>query len=246
MNNKIILSIALSLVMSSFAVVQAEDSADTAAKATEAATTPAKADKAADKASTADTPDAKAVQDMMLSDSKKQDAKDAAAQDTATQESSAQGNATQEAATPEAPAQASDSTVKSAAPALGEVDFSGVSSLRGENAIDSEAQVTDSKQLPADRAPIMRNYFQQPPLIPHRIREYRITTNNNKCLSCHSWKNAAKARATKISQTHFADRDGNAHSTVAARRYFCTQCHVPQVDAKPLVENEFKPVDDLK
>ena len=253
MNNKIILSIALSLVMSSFAVVQAEDAApaaDTAAKATEA-TSPAP---------TADTPDANAVKDMMLSDSKKQDAKDAATQETATQEAPAQGDTTatatqetpaqddttQESAAPEAPAQASDSSVKSAAPALGEVDFSGVSSLRGENAINADALTTDNKQLPADRAPIMRNYFQQPPLIPHRIREYRITTNNNKCLSCHSWKNAAKARATKISQTHFADRDGNAHSTVAARRYFCTQCHVPQVDAKPLVENEFKPVDDLK
>jgi len=212
MNNKIILSIALSLIMSSFAVVQAEE------------TKPA------------DTPNAAAVKDMMLSDSQKQDAKNAAStpSDTAT------------TAPKPATTQSADSSVKSATPALANVDFNGVASLRGDNAINAEAQATDNKQLPADRAPIMRNYFQQPPLIPHRIREYRITTNNNKCLSCHSWKNAAKARATKISQTHFADRDGNAHSTVAARRYFCTQCHVPQVDAKPLVENEFKPVDDLK
>ena len=125
-------------------------------------------------------------------------------------------------------------------------DFSGVTSLRGENALNNMAQVADNKQLPADSLPIARNYFQQPPLVPHRIREYKITLNNNKCLSCHSWKNYKKARAIKISQTHFEDRDGNAQSTVAARRYFCNQCHVPQVDAKPLVENEFKPVSDLK
>ncbi len=126
------------------------------------------------------------------------------------------------------------------------IPFTGVSSLRGNNAIKEEAQKASVKQLPADRAPIMRNYFQQPPLIPHRVREYRITVNNNKCLSCHSWKNAKTYGATKISQTHFADRDGNAHSTVAARRYFCNQCHVPQVDAKPLVDNLFKPVSELK
>jgi len=127
-----------------------------------------------------------------------------------------------------------------------EYDFKGVQSLRGENGLNDLSFAAENKHLPADRLPIMRNYFQQPPLIPHRIREYKITTNHNKCLTCHSWKNYKKSKATKISQTHFSDREGNAQSTVAARRYFCNQCHVPQVDAKPLVENEFKPVDDLK
>jgi cytochrome c-type protein NapB len=30
-----------------------------------------------------------------------------------------------------------------------------------------------------------------------------------------------------------------------SRRYFCTQCHVPQTDVKPLVENRFQTIDDL-
>ncbi len=242
MNNKIILTLALSLSLSSFVVAQAEDA------------TPA-AEPAAEK--TVDTPDAKAVKDMMLEASKEQDAKDAAAQENMTQDIANQDATAQDASTTEATnsdtnsteaseTEETSSTVSSAAPPLGDVEFSGVSSLRGENAINSESQKPDIKQLPEDRPPIQRNYFQQPPLIPHRIREYRITKNHNKCLSCHSWKNAAKMGATKISQTHFADRDGNTHSAVAARRYFCTQCHVPQVNAKPLVENEFKPVDDLK
>ena len=48
------------------------------------------------------------------------------------------------------------------------------------------------------------------------------------------------------SQTHFADRESNVMANVAARRYFCTQCHVPQVDAKPLVENTFEPVQNIR
>lgn len=97
----------------------------------------------------------------------------------------------------------------------------------------------------SDSDVVDRNYFQQPPVIPHKVEEYRITANNNKCMSCHSWENYKDSGATKISQTHFKDRDGKDHSTLAARRYFCTQCHVPQVDAPPLVENEFKPVKEL-
>ncbi|BAN97353.1 hypothetical protein E05_25870 [Plautia stali symbiont] len=36
---------------------------------------------------------------------------------------------------------------------------------------------------------------------------------------------------------------GVMSSTVSPRRYFCLQCHVPQTDAKPVVENTFKPAD---
>jgi cytochrome c-type protein NapB len=35
-------------------------------------------------------------------------------------------------------------------------------------------------------------------------------------------------------------------ANVSARRYFCVQCHVPQTNAKPLVENTFQPVEALK
>ncbi|KAG1682845.1 Methylamine utilization ferredoxin-type protein MauN [Nymphon striatum] len=148
------------------------------------------------------------------------------------------------AITPEFPA-VTESAVKSATPPMTNIDFKGVNSLRGGSALDKNSDAADIKLLPADSLPIARNYFQQPPLIPHRIREYKITVRNNKCMTCHSWKTYKKAKATKVSQTHFEDRDGNAQSTLAARRYFCTQCHVPQVDAKPLIENNFKPVSDL-
>ena len=43
-----------------------------------------------------------------------------------------------------------------------------------------------------------------------------------------------------ISITHFMDRDGQVLADVTPRRYFCTECHVQQTDARPLVPNTFK------
>ncbi|MFZ1045029.1 MAG: nitrate reductase cytochrome c-type subunit, partial [Pseudolabrys sp.] len=33
---------------------------------------------------------------------------------------------------------------------------------------------------------------------------------------------------------------GQVLADVTPRRYFCTACHVPQTDAKPLVDNTFE------
>jgi cytochrome c-type protein NapB len=117
-----------------------------------------------------------------------------------------------------------------------------VSSLRGASDIDQNTPAPSSKRYSKDGEPIARDYVQQPPLIPHKITNYRINLKSNKCMSCHSWSKYREAGATKISQTHFQSRDKNVLANVSARRYFCTQCHVPQVGAKPLVENYFKPV----
>ncbi len=121
-----------------------------------------------------------------------------------------------------------------------------VQSLRGDTDLTDEATAPEVQYYNKDGQPIDRNYVQQPPLIPHKIDGYRITIKHNKCLSCHSWKNYKSKNATKISQTHFESRDGFVLANVSARRYFCTQCHVPQTNAKPLVENEFKPVEVLR
>ena len=117
-----------------------------------------------------------------------------------------------------------------------------VSSLRGATDIDQNSSAPAAKKYNKDEEPIARDYVQQPPLIPHKITNYRINLKSNKCMSCHSWTNYREANATKISQTHFESRDKNVLANVSARRYFCTQCHVPQVGAKPLVENDFQPV----
>jgi cytochrome c-type protein NapB len=103
----------------------------------------------------------------------------------------------------------------------------------------------DSFRTLRDREPYPRDFVQQPPLIPHSVRGYAITMNFNKCMDCHGWSRAKEAGATKVSLTHFKDRDGKELSNISPRRYFCLQCHVPQTDAQPLVANTFKPVETL-
>jgi cytochrome c-type protein NapB len=120
-----------------------------------------------------------------------------------------------------------------------------VQSLRGE-VVQTDSAAPEIKPYYKDRPPMTRDYLQQPPLIPHKIDDYRVNIKHNKCLSCHSWQNYKKHNATKISQTHFESRDGAVMSNVSPRRYFCQQCHVPQADAQPLVENTFTPVDAMK
>jgi cytochrome c-type protein NapB len=91
-----------------------------------------------------------------------------------------------------------------------------------------------------------RNYPMQPPLIPHKTRDYQVDLNVNKCLSCHARKRTAESQATMISVTHYMDRDGNFLADISPRRYFCQQCHVTQKDLKKLpVENDFVDMDQV-
>lgn len=121
----------------------------------------------------------------------------------------------------------------------------GVESLRGETLIESTRPADEMKKYPREQA-LDSDYVYQPPLIPHNIRNYEVSLNANKCLSCHSWKNAKEMGATKISVTHFINREDAVLADVSPRRYFCLQCHVPQAEAKPLVKNEFERVDSLR
>jgi len=90
-----------------------------------------------------------------------------------------------------------------------------------------------------------RNYPMQPPTIPHKSASYRIDLNSNKCLSCHSRRLVTESQAPMVSVTHYMDREGNFLAEVSPRRYFCNQCHVPQNEVKPLVENIFQDIDEI-
>lgn len=118
-------------------------------------------------------------------------------------------------------------------------------SLRGETPIDKTPEADMFKQE-KDRPPIPRDFIQQPPLIPHSVRNYNITLNFNKCMDCHAWSKYKEAGATKVSLTHFKDTSGKDLANISPRRYFCTQCHVPQTDAMPLVNNNFQRADGLR
>ncbi len=112
--------------------------------------------------------------------------------------------------------------------------------LRGGSVVDPDLPPGTYRII--EGTPLPRDFVQQPPLVPHKVEGYEVSLNFNKCLECHAWDTAARHRAPRISITHFRDREGTELANISPSRYFCNQCHVPQVDAKPLVENEFTPV----
>jgi cytochrome c-type protein NapB len=114
-----------------------------------------------------------------------------------------------------------------------------VHSLRGADVAAPEPVPDNFRPIP-DQAPIQRDYVQQPPLVPHKVDGYQVTAKFNKCMDCHAWSRYKETGATKVSLTHFKDREGGELSNISPRRYFCMQCHVPQTDAKPLVGNRFE------
>lgn len=90
-----------------------------------------------------------------------------------------------------------------------------------------------------------RAYSMQPPTIPHKIDGYQVDKRFNRCLDCHAREKAFDSRAVPLSVTHYMDRNGNVLGEVSPRRYFCNQCHVAQVEAKPLVPNDFRDIAEV-
>jgi cytochrome c-type protein NapB len=115
-----------------------------------------------------------------------------------------------------------------------------VTSLRGDNALNSESEKAYNKrQLIADGG-IARSYNIQPPMIPHRIDKETVNLKMNTCMKCHSEKTYEKKHAPKLGDSHYVNREDRVLERVSARRYFCLQCHATQVSAPPLVDNLFE------
>ena len=126
-----------------------------------------------------------------------------------------------------------------------------------------------TKAAPGTAKRFERSFVNAPPLIPHSVEGLLpITKKNNACLGCHMPNVAKSMGATPIPPSHFTDfrpatkigADGKVikEGKVVANssdigvvlhkehklyegRYNCSQCHVPQANAKPLVANNFKP-----
>jgi cytochrome c-type protein NapB len=117
--------------------------------------------------------------------------------------------------------------------------------------VTGAAQPMSLDRVPALGRPVvddvkrMRNYPEQPPVIPHSIDGYQLTLNTNRCMDCHKREFTEGSGAPMISVTHFQDRDGQVLSDVTPRRYFCTACHVQQTDVQPLVPNLFQDAKDV-
>ena len=119
------------------------------------------------------------------------------------------------------------------------------STLRGSTPLDQEgpAPAMTPEQNTSVREP--RNYPEQPPVIPHAIQGYEISLRANKCLSCHARTRVQESQAPMISITHFFDRGGQVLASISPRRYFCTQCHVPQHNVRAPIKNDFVDIDSL-
>ena len=121
---------------------------------------------------------------------------------------------------------------------------SGVAQLRSTPLDETGAPPPMRAQSDTDIRQV-RNYPEQPPVVPHSIEGYQVDLNANKCLTCHARARTGDSQAPMVSVTHYIDRDGQVLGAISARRYFCTQCHVPQHPDEPAVANTFVDIDTL-
>lgn len=117
--------------------------------------------------------------------------------------------------------------------------------LRGPTPLDKEPKAPRMATVENFDVRRGRAYTSQPPTIPHAIDRYELTRNVNFCMYCHSRVRNEEFGAPMVSATHYMDRDSNFLAEISPRRYFCTQCHVVQTDARPPVDNRFVDVYDL-
>lgn len=117
--------------------------------------------------------------------------------------------------------------------------------LRGRTPLEQEPKAPPLARVENTDLKRGRAYTNQPPTIPHAIEKYEITRNVNFCMYCHARVRNEEFGAPMVSATHYMDRDQNILAEISPRRYFCTQCHVPQTDAKTPVGNGFVDVYEL-
>lgn len=117
--------------------------------------------------------------------------------------------------------------------------------MRGPTALDQTTQPPPLVNPDNSDVRRSRNYAMQPPVVPHKIEGYQLDKNANRCMMCHARTRTQESQAPMISVTHFMDREGNFLAELSPRRYFCLQCHVPQANLNPLVNNQFIDADAM-
>ena len=130
---------------------------------------------------------------------------------------------------------------------VGCASYEPLTSMRGTDVSAEDkapAQKMYSERTPGtgSRELLQRTFAQQPPLIPHAVEKYEpITRDSNDCLDCHISDEFKGNKMPRIGESHFSktikEKDGTP--VVDMVRWQCTNCHVPQMDAPPLVENRF-------
>jgi cytochrome c-type protein NapB len=122
--------------------------------------------------------------------------------------------------------------------------FAGVKSMRGVDVAaqdKADAEKTYVGKKPGLQPKVARTFSTQPPVIPHALENFdEVSLEANQCMECHGATVYQKKNAPKIGDSHFINpATGQKLADGSMARHNCTQCHVPQVDAKPLVENAF-------
>lgn len=125
---------------------------------------------------------------------------------------------------------------------VGAYAWAEVVTLRGNNPLDEIAKQFDRRKQDVIEGKFQRSWKLQPPTIPHKIEKDQITLEVNTCLRCHGAENFKKEKATKVGDSHFIDAAGIKSDKFDTRRYFCNQCHTPQLKVDPLVGNSFETV----
>jgi len=122
--------------------------------------------------------------------------------------------------------------------------FAGIQSMRGSDVAagdKADAAKAYVGKKPGLQPKIARTFQEQPPLIPHAVDNFdEITLEENQCMSCHSEAKFKEKNAPMIGESHFINpMTGQKVAGGSMARHNCVQCHVAQVDAKPLVDNTF-------
>ena len=117
------------------------------------------------------------------------------------------------------------------------VAYEKVNSMRGTDASAPDATFeakTYQGQKPGLQQPVARTFNDQPPVIPHTLENFdEITLEDNQCIECHGPAKHKEKGAPKMADSHFTGQK------VSMTRWQCNTCHVPQVDATPLVKQNF-------
>jgi cytochrome c-type protein NapB len=111
----------------------------------------------------------------------------------------------------------------------------------------SPAAFAYSESSPGSGKTLPRAYAGAPPQIPHNIQGFMpVTARNNMCVGCHNnpamWGKKAKGAPTPMPPSHYTDTRNapdNVTKKMIGARFVCTQCHVPQANVQPLVDNTF-------
>jgi len=129
---------------------------------------------------------------------------------------------------------------------------------------DTTASKTEYRSASAGTSTKIKRAFQDaPPMIPHDVTDFLpITRTNNACVGCHAPDIAPAMGATPIPPSHYLDMrprhicdgvkfkksiDNTKNETDVKRlthlsqaRFNCSQCHAPQSQGNPSVENLFE------